>query len=181
MGRENMRKISIFCFISFIFCLIMIISIYLFIPPIHKTTHSEMIKYKKELNVIKEPVKEAEQVPKLFYQYLNEKNYDEAIKLLGPSIAFYGNPSSRKYLDNLKQTTLIEFIDISNSGKFGISRVQDDYYAIKAYYAKINIDVKDPKLVPSIIGINYRLLIVVKETEDSPWLLDSDEYISPLD
>ncbi len=49
----------------------MIISIYLFIP-IHKPTQSEIINYKKELNVIKEPVKEAEQVPHFMVIHLPE-------------------------------------------------------------------------------------------------------------
>lgn len=131
-------------------------------------------------NIIKEPVQEAAEVPKLYYKYLNEKNYDVASKLLGPSIAFYGDQSSRKYLVNLKQTTFVEYKDLSDTSKFGISRVQSDYYAVKAYYAKIDIEVNNPKLVPSIIGINYRLLLVVKETKDSPWLLDSDETMPPL-
>lgn len=91
-----------------------------------------------ESNIIKVPVPEAEQVPKLYYKYLNEKNYDKAIKLLGPSIAFYGDQSSRKYLINLKHTTFVEYKDISDTSKFGVSRVQSGYYAVKAYYAKIN-------------------------------------------
>ncbi|PGL72591.1 hypothetical protein [Bacillus sp. AFS055030] len=131
-------------------------------------------------NIVTAAVAEAEQVPKLYFKFLNEKKYDDAIKLLGPTIAFYGDSSSRKYLENLKHTTFLEFKDITSSDKFRLSPIQEEYYAVKAYYAKINNEVSDPELVPMIIGINYRLMIVIKETKNSQCLLDSDETIDPL-
>ncbi|MEE6453230.1 DUF4829 domain-containing protein [Gottfriedia acidiceleris] len=131
-------------------------------------------------NIVTATVAEAERVPKLYYKSLNEKKYDDAIKLLGPNIAFYGDPSSRKYLENLKYTTFLEIKDISSTDKFRLSPNQEQYYVVKAYYAKINIEVSNPELVPMIIGINYRLMIVIKETENSQWLLDSDETIDLL-
>ncbi|MFF2875117.1 DUF4829 domain-containing protein [Gottfriedia sp. NPDC057991] len=131
-------------------------------------------------NIERESFAEAEQVPKLYYKFLNEKKFDAAIKLLGPTLAFYGDPSSRIYLENLKYTTFLEYKDISSTHKFRLSPIQEQYYAVKAYYAKIYIEVNNPELVPMIIGINYRLMIVIKETENSPWLLDSDETVDPL-
>lgn len=130
----------------------------------NNTFKTNEIKY----NIEREPLAEAEQVPKLYYKFLNEKKFDDAIKLLGPTLAFYGDSSSRIYLENLKYTTFLEYKDISNTHKFRLSPIQKQYYSVKAYYAKIYIEVNNPELVPMIIGINYRLMIVIKETENSP-------------
>jgi hypothetical protein len=125
-------------------------------------------------NIVKEAVPEAENVPKLFYNYLNNKEYDKAIALLSAALKFEGDPSQRKYLENLENTTFIKFKDITDNGGY-LDSSQQQYFAIKIYYAELTIQVKDKNLVPGLLGTQYRRMVVVKVTKDSPWTLDADE------
>lgn len=125
-------------------------------------------------NMFTETVKDAENIPHLFYQYLNNKKYDSAINLLSPTLKFEGDPSMRKYLENLEHTDFIEFKDITSESGF-LNAIQEQYYAVKIYYAVIRINVKDKNLVPTLNGTQYRRMVVIKTSKDSPWLLDADE------
>lgn len=78
-------------------------------------------------NIIVDKVPEAEAVPHLFYQYLNEKNYDKASSLFGPDLKFQGEPLMRKYLINLQHTDFLEFKDIS-SIDYNLTPSQQQYY-----------------------------------------------------
>lgn len=116
----------------------------------------------------------AAKVPELFYQYLNTENYKAAGALLGPQLKFEASPKYIKYLKNEQHTTFIKFKDISkNPGP--LNPEYSKYYLVKVYYGEINIEVRDPSLVPSLGGINYRRFILVKLSKTSPWLLDTDE------
>lgn len=118
---------------------------------------------------------DAANIPIRFYEMLNKKQYDQAVKLLGPQLAFLGSPENRKYLVNLENTVIKNFRDISNDPKVNITQTEKTYYAIKFYYADLDITVKDKNLVPALTAPQHRIFIVVKITKDEPWLLDSDE------
>lgn len=125
-------------------------------------------------NIIVDKVPEAEAVPHQFYQYLNEKNYDKATSLFGPDLKFQGDPLMRKYLINLQHTDFLEFKDIS-SIDHNLTPSQQKYYAVKIYYAVLNIRVLDKNLVPGLEGKQSRRMLVVKVAKDSPWQLEADE------
>jgi len=127
-------------------------------------------------NVITARVPEAEQVPKQYYQYL-EKKYEQVSDLFGPNLKFYGDPSNRKYLENLQQTTFESFKDISSTS-YQLSRIQENYYGIKIYSAKLNIKVKEPNLVANFAVPQNRRFIVIQKEKNDPWLLDSEEDYS---
>ncbi|WEG12848.1 DUF4829 domain-containing protein [Pullulanibacillus sp. KACC 23026] len=114
-----------------------------------------------------------------FYQYLNEQKYHEAIKLLGPQLQFEGNPDNIKYLKNYKKATFLELKDISDNPGL-IDNGYSNYYAIKIYYGKINVEVRDRNLVPTLEGMNYRKFILIKKDKTSPWLIDTDEATPPI-
>ena len=128
-------------------------------------------------NVITNRVLEAEKVPKQYYQYLNEKKYEQASKLFGPNLKFYGEPSNRKYMVNLQKTTIESFKDISESS-YHLRENQEDYYAIKIYSAKLNIKVKESNLVADFPLPQNRRFIVIQKKKNDPWLLDSEEDYS---
>lgn len=125
--------------------------------------------------IISEANSDAANVPIRYYEMVNKKQYDEAIKLLGPQIAFYGSPENRKYLINLENTVIKNFHDISNDPQVNITPIEQTYYSVKIYYADLDITVKDENLVPALTAPQHRMFIVVKVNKDGPWLLDSDE------
>jgi hypothetical protein len=127
-------------------------------------------------NVITTRVPAAEKVPKQFYQYLNEKNY-QVSDLFGPNLKFFGHPSNRKYLENLQETTIESFKDVSETS-YQLSRIQENYYGIKVYSAKLNIKVKDPNLVANFTVPQNRRFVVIQKEKNDPWLLDSEEDYS---
>jgi hypothetical protein len=114
------------------------------------------------------------EIIKHFYQYLNEQNYKSAVSLLGPQLQFEGDPNTIKYLKNIKKTNFIKLEDISNNSG-PIDPNYSQYYKIKVYYAEINFEVQDPNLVKGLEGVNYRRFILIKKTEQSSWLIDTDE------
>lgn len=125
-------------------------------------------------NIVQTPVPEAQKVIQKFYQDINEQKYQDAASLLGPQLKFEGQPEYIKYLKNMKQVTITKLVDISNdSGPIDPNYKQ--YFAIKVYYGELNIKVQDPNLVPTLGGKNYRRFILIKENQDSPWLIDTDE------
>ncbi|GAB6172472.1 hypothetical protein JCM15765_19500 [Paradesulfitobacterium aromaticivorans] len=124
---------------------------------------------------ITETNSDAANIPIKFYEMLNNKQYDEAVKLLGPQLAFMGSPEYRKYLINLDNTVIKNFHDITNDPQVNITPTEQSYYAVKTYYADLDITVKDKNLVPALTLPQHRIFIVVKVTKDGPWLLDSDE------
>lgn len=129
-------------------------------------------------NIEAAPDSKAAEVPKLYYQYLSDKNYSEAIKLLGPQLKFQGAPNFMKYLSNIKQVSFRSYEDISkNPGQIDPSYAK--YYRIKVYYAVINIEVRNPNLVQGLEGVNYRRFILIKKTPRSSWLIDTDEDTPP--
>jgi hypothetical protein len=128
-------------------------------------------------NIITTRVPEAEKVPKQFYQYLNEKKYEQVSDLFGPNLKFYGHPSNRKYLKNLEVTTFKSFKDVSETS-YQLSRIQESYYAIKVYSAKLNIKVIDPNLVANFAVPQNRRFVVIQKKKNDPWLLDSEEDYS---
>lgn len=130
-------------------------------------------------NIVIDKVPEAEAVPQLFYKYLNNKEYDKAIDLLSPNLKFEGDPANIKYLENIEHTDFIEFKDITTN--FGyLDSSQQNYYAVKVYYAELKMQVKDKNLVPALLDTQYRRMVVVKLTKDGPWLLDADESMDKM-
>ncbi len=128
------------------------------------------------LPIVLEADVNAANIPITYYDMLNKGQYDQAIKLFGPQLAFQGLPEYRKYLINLENTVIKNFKDISNEySKLNITPIEWTYYAIKIYYADLNITVKDKDLVPALTAPQHRIFIIVKVTKDGPWLLDSDE------
>lgn len=115
-----------------------------------------------------------------FYQDINEQKYQDAASLLGPQLKFEGQQENMKYLKNLKQVTITKLVDISNDSS-AIDPNYEQYFAVKVYYGELNIKVKDPNLVPTLGGKNYRQFILIKENQDSPWLIDSDENTDKRD
>ena len=131
-------------------------------------------------NVIKTSVSEAEEIPHLFYQYLNNKQYDKVTSVLGPLLKFEGDSSQRKYLENIENTTFLDFKDISSDGGYNLDSTQQNYFAVKVYYAVLSMKVKDKNLVPALVNTQYRKMVVVKVTKNSSWVLDSDESTPPI-
>ncbi len=129
-------------------------------------------------NILTDNILEAAEIPKMFYEFLNNKDYNKAVSLLGPTLKFEGDPSTIKYLRNLQHTDISDFKDISSENNL-LDRTQQSYYAVKIYYAKLTIQIKDKSLVPQLVYPQYRRFIVVKQTKNSPWLLDGDEDVPP--
>lgn len=125
-------------------------------------------------NIVTSSVPEAESVPQKFYEAINNKNYDIAKSLLGPSLSFMGEDSMRKYWINLEHVEITNFKDISDKVS-SLDPQHQKYYSVKFYYANLKIKVKDPKLVPNLNSPQTRKFTVVKINKDSPWLLDGDE------
>lgn len=125
-------------------------------------------------SIIIASVPEAAKVPQQFYEAINNKKYDIAKSLLGPTLAFMGEDSMRKYWVNLESVEITNFKDISDK-VVTLNSQQEKYYSIKFYYANLNIKVKDPNLVPNLNIMQTRKFTVVKVNKDSPWLLDGDE------
>ena len=136
----------------------------------NKTTNNQNFPIVLEADV------NAANIPITFYDKLNKTQYDEAVKLLGPQLAFEGLPEYRKYLINLENTVIRNFKDISNEyAKVNITPTEKTYNAIKIYYADLDITVRDKDLVPALAAPQHRIFIIVKVSKDGPWLLDSDE------
>ncbi len=116
----------------------------------------------------------AARVPKLFYKYVEEGKYNQAGELLGPQLKFEAGLSFRKYLKNIKYVDFERIVDISaNPGP--INATYAKYYKIKVYYADMDVEVRNPKLVPNLQGPQSRRFILIKEKRNSPWLIDTDE------
>lgn len=129
-------------------------------------------------NIVTSKVPEAEQVPRSFYQALSNKNYDSAKKLLGPELETTGEPSLRKYWENIEQANIISVKDISASLP-NLDNSETTCFSVKIYYVVLDITVKDKNLVPGLDGRNYRRMDVVKVTKDGPWVLNVDATTPP--
>ena len=88
-------------------CLILIIFVIIIasVPGCNKSKNQDILpssnsskSTEAKTAIISEANSDAANVPIRYYEMLNKKQYDEAVKLLGPQIAFYGSPENRKYL-----------------------------------------------------------------------------------
>lgn len=122
-------------------------------------------------NILQEKIPEAENTPHMFYQFINEKRYDEANSLLCPAQQGYGE--NLEYMKNIKHVEILDFKDISNVQNY-TSLFHADYFAVKYYYAKLNFVVNDVKLTPRLAGVNLRIIGVGKEKSDSNWKIIED-------
>lgn len=146
------------------------------------STYSTNSSQKMLLSNLKvEPDPEAEKIPKLFYQYVTEGKYDEAAECLGPRLQFRGNANLLPYIKNIKKVSFIEMRDITSepdTAKLIENNYRglhpEEYYQIKVYYSVLRIEVTDSSLQPGLPGTNYRMMILIRETPNSPWILDTD-------
>lgn len=132
---------------------------------VHQTTQS---------NIQTAPDPTATRVIRQFYQNLGEQKYSSAVMLLGPQLQFEGSLKCIKCLKNIKKTAFLKLEDISNEPG-AINPNYSKYYAVKVYYGELNIQVRDPALVPSLEGMNERRFILIKKDKKSSWLIDTDE------
>ncbi len=129
-------------------------------------------------NTDKSPNVEAANIPQQFYKDINAKQYDAAFQLLGPDLNADKTQANRKFFTNMKRVTMTGFKDVSSHPGL-LHRDYSKFYAVKFYYAILNIDQYNPNLNPMLIGTQYRRFTVVQVTKDGPWLLDEDSDVSP--
>ena len=81
-------------------------------------------------NIILKPNVDAAKTPTLFYEYLNNKEYDKAKVLLSPTLQFEFDTAMIKYMINLEHTDISNFKDISLDGGH-LNPTQEKYYEMK--------------------------------------------------
>lgn len=126
------------------------------------------------------PSKEAAKIPLLFYQYLNDRQYNQAVSLMIPRTRkAYLGPSLMRYMRNIKHADVEQFHDITQVWG-GIPLDMTEYYKVKVYIAVVNFSVIDPKIAGIQIGRKVRRFFVVKTNESAPWQLMAEQTMSPL-
>ncbi|MBO8169604.1 MAG: DUF4829 domain-containing protein [Thermoanaerobacteraceae bacterium] len=105
-----------------------------------------------------------------FAKFVNEKNYPEALSLLTLQLRGGFSMGNNAPLRNIEHMEITRVKDMSNRWSPGRSAM--GAAEVRIYYVEIDYKIKGIIFSYLKDGPYYHKVVVLKETPDSPWLID---------